>query len=195
MKIKNAELNTVIGVASKVPQTNKKEFVIVGKSNVGKSSFINAFLNRKSLARTSNTPGKTRTINYYLVNDNFFLVDVPGYGFAKVNKKEKDDWSILTDNYFRNSKNIEEIIMLVDIRHAPTEKDEEMYQFIVNNTGYEPIVIATKLDKIKKSEIENNIQIIKDKLFLTSTCEIIPFSSETKEGLDRVYEIFDQILE
>ncbi|MDO5563611.1 MAG: ribosome biogenesis GTP-binding protein YihA/YsxC [Eubacteriales bacterium] len=195
MLIKKSELEIVIGPSSKVPITHKKEFVIVGKSNVGKSSFINVFLNRKKLARVSNTPGKTRTINYYLVNEKFYLVDIPGYGYAKVSKNEKDNWNKLINNYFQNSKDIEEIIMLVDIRHSPTKLDEQMYQFIVNNTGYEPIIVATKLDKIKKSELDEKLKCIRDTLFLTESCIIIPFSATKKENLTKIYEIFDKIID
>lgn len=194
MKIVSCELDKVVGLTSKIPDTFKKEFVLVGRSNVGKSSFINAYIGRKNYARTSSTPGKTRTINYYLVNNKYYLVDLPGYGYAKAKIKEKDDWAKFINKYFDTSKNIEEIIMLVDIRHAPSNDDISMYQWIFNMTGYEPIIIATKVDKIKKNEIKKNIEIIRDTLEATYECNIIPFSSETKEGLKDIYNIIDKLI-
>ena len=154
MRINEIKLEKVVGLSSKIPSNNMMEFVLVGRSNVGKSSFINAISNRKNYAHTSSTPGKTRTINYYLVNGKFCLVDLPGYGFAKASIEEQNNWATFINKYLKTSDMIEEIILIVDIRHKPSEKDCQMFSFIVSATGYEPIVIATKLDKIKKSEVQ-----------------------------------------
>ena len=172
-----------------------KEFVLVGRSNVGKSSFINAITNRKNYAHTSSTPGKTRTINYYLVNNKFYLVDLPGYGFAKASIEEQNNWATFINKYLKTSDMIEEIILIVDIRHKPSEKDCQIFSFIVSATGYEPIVIATKLDKIKKSEINSKISDIRNELGATEDCEIIPFSSENKEGVKEFLKLLSIIME
>lgn len=191
MIIKKCDLEFVCGVTSKIPTTGKNEYVLCGRSNVGKSSFINAFINRKNYARVSNTPGKTRTINYYNINDSFYLVDLPGYGFASQSHTDQNEWKKLIDKYFETSKDINEIILLVDIRIEPTDKDVQMFSFILGVTGYEPIVIATKLDKIKKTQINKNIEIIRNKLNASPECTIIAYSSETKEGLDKIQTYFE----
>ena len=195
MIVKTCELKFVCGLNSKIPITNKKEFVLVGRSNVGKSSFINTLCNRKNYARTSNVPGKTKTINYYYINNNFFIVDLPGYGFAKTSLSEQENWANFINKYFKTSKNIEEIIMLLDIRHKPSDKDISMYDWIVNNTGYEPILILTKLDKVKKNDVANHIKIIKDTLMCSEECDIITFSSITKNGVDDFKKILDKVLD
>ena len=195
MIIKKSELEKIIGLNSKIPNTNKKEFVLVGRSNVGKSSFINTFINRKNYARTSSTPGKTRTINYYNVNDKFYFVDLPGYGYAKVSESEQKNWSNFINKYLQTSRDIEEIIMFIDIRHKPSDKDISMWQWIFEVTGYEPIVIATKVDKIKKTEVDKNTKMIRDKLLATEDSLIIPFSATTKEGLKKINEIIEKIVE
>ena len=193
MKINEIKLEKVVGLNSKIPSNNMMEFVLVGRSNVGKSSFINAVSNRKNYAHTSSTPGKTRTINYYLVNGKFYLVDLPGYGFAKASIEEQNNWATFINKYLKTSDTIEEIILIVDIRHKPSEKDCQMFSFIVSATGYEPIVIATKLDKIKKSEINKKISEIREELGATSDCEIIPFSSDTKEGVKEFLKILSAV--
>ena len=195
MKINEIKLEKVVGLNSKIPSNNMKEFVLVGRSNVGKSSFINAITNRKNYAHTSSTPGKTRTINYYLVNNKFYLVDLPGYGFAKASIEEQNNWATFINKYLKTSDMIEEIILIVDIRHKPSEKDCQMFSFIVSATGYEPIVIATKLDKIKKSEINSKISDIRNELGATEDCEIIPFSSENKDGTKDVLKLLSVIME
>ncbi len=195
MKINEIKLEKVVGLNSKIPSNNMKEFVLVGRSNVGKSSFINAITNRRNYAHTSSTPGKTRTINYYLVNNKFYLVDLPGYGFAKASIEEQNNWATFINKYLKTSHMIEEIILIVDIRHKPSEKDCQMFSFIVSATGYEPIVIATKLDKIKKSEINKKISEIREELGATSECEIIPFSSENKEGVKEFLKLLSIIME
>ena len=195
MKITDIKLEKVVGLNSKIPSNNMMEFVLVGRSNVGKSSFINAISNRNNYAHTSSTPGKTRTINYYLVNNKFYLVDLPGYGFAKASIEEQNNWATFINKYLKTSDKIEEIILIVDIRHKPSVKDCQMFSFIVSATGYEPIVIATKLDKIKKSEINKNISDIRNELGATADCEIIPFSAENKEGVKEFLKILSTILE
>ena len=194
MVVKKCELEKVCGLNSKIPNNLEKEFVLVGRSNVGKSSFINAIINRKNYARTSSTPGKTRTINYYKVNDQFYFVDLPGYGYAKASIKEQNDWATFINKYLSTSKTIEEIIMIVDIRHKPTNNDISMFNWIVNNTGYEPIIIATKLDKIKKTEIKKNLNIIKDTLLCSNEITIIPFSCNTKEGVKEFIDIIENLI-
>ena len=161
---------------------------------MGKSSFINTFINRKNYARTSSTPGKTRTINYYNINDKFYFVDLPGYGYAKVSDSEQEKWAKFINKYLETSKNIEEIIMLIDIRHKPSKQDISMWQWIFEVTGYEPIVIATKSDKLKKNEIIKNIEIIKNELLATDSAIIIPFSAITKDGLREINKIIEKIV-
>lgn len=195
MKINDIKLEKVVGLNSKIPSNNLKEFVLVGRSNVGKSSFINAISNRNNYAHTSSTPGKTRTINYYLINGKFYLVDLPGYGFAKASIEEQNNWATFINKYLKTSDMIEEIILIVDIRHKPSEKDCQMFSFIVSATGYEPIVIATKLDKIKKSEVNKNIDIIRNELGATDNCEIIPFSSEKKDGVKELLKILSVVID
>ena len=195
MKINDIKLEKVVGLNSKIPPNNLMEFVLVGRSNVGKSSFINAISNRKNYAHTSSTPGKTRTINYYLVNGKFYLVDLPGYGYAKASIEEQNNWATFINKYLKTSGMIEEIILIVDIRHKPSEKDCQMFSFIVSATGYEPIVIATKLDKIKKSEINQKITDIRKELGATDECDIIPFSAENKDGLKDFMKILSIIMD
>ena len=186
IKIKSCELDKVCGLNSKIPRHMQNEYVLCGRSNVGKSSFINTICNRKNYAHTSKTPGKTRTINYYLINDKFYLVDLPGYGFAKASTKEQNDWAVFINDYFKNSESIEEIIMLVDIRHEPSKDDVNMFDWILNTTGFEPIVIATKSDKLKKTEIKKNVEHIRKTFNASDELVIIPFSSETKDGVEAV---------
>ena len=145
MKIKNVELSIVCGITSKLPETDRVEFAFAGKSNVGKSSLINALMNRKALARTSATPGKTQTINFYNINDIMYLVDLPGYGYAKVSEREKEQWGKLIERYLNTSKQLKAVFLLIDIRHEPSANDRMMYEWILAQ-GYEPIIIATKLD-------------------------------------------------
>lgn len=194
MQINEVKLDKVLGLNSKIPKGTLKEFVLVGRSNVGKSSFINAICNRKNYAHTSSTPGKTRTINYYLINNKFYVVDLPGYGFAKASIDEQNDWAKFINKYLETSETIEEIVMIVDIRHEPSDKDKQMFSWIVANSGFEPIIIATKLDKVKKIEIEKNIKLIRDTLGASDECEIIPFSSEKKDGVKKVLSIIDDLL-
>ena len=176
MKIKSIDLEIVCGITSKLPETDKVEIAFAGKSNVGKSSLINALMNRKSFARTSATPGKTQTINFYNINDIMYLVDLPGYGYAKVSEKEKIQWGKLIERYLHSSKQLKAVFLLIDIRHDPSANDKMMYEWIVSQ-GYNPIIIATKLDKLKRSQVAKHVKMIKQGLDLVPGTQIIPFSS------------------
>ena len=193
MIIKNVSLETVCGITSKLPENIHPEVAFAGKSNVGKSSLINGLMNRKSLARTSAQPGKTQTINYYNVNDEIYFVDLPGYGYAQANENVKAQWGKMIEDYLHKSKQLKLVFLLIDIRHAPSENDRIMYDWILNN-GYEPIIIATKLDKLKRSQVQKNIKAIKEGLKLSKDGIIIPFSAETKQGREEIYEILDGVL-
>lgn len=192
MVIKNVELEIVCGVTSKLPETELMEVAFAGKSNVGKSSLINALMNRKALARTSATPGKTQTINFYNVNKELYLVDLPGYGYARVSEKEKIQWGKLIERYLHSSKQLKAVFLLIDIRHNPSENDRLMYSWIVNQ-GYNPIIIATKLDKIKRSQVQKHMKMIREGLELVPGTTIIPFSAETKQGRDDIWELIENM--
>jgi GTP-binding protein len=192
MKIKNVSLETVCGITSKLPDNRFPEVAFAGKSNVGKSSLINALMNRKSLARTSSQPGKTQTINFYNINNELYFVDLPGYGYARVSKDVKEKWGSMIEKYLRRSKQLKAVFLLVDIRHEPSSNDVEMYKWIVGN-GYDPIIIATKLDKINRSQVGKNVKIIKEKLKVGKDTLVIPFSASTKQGRDEIYEVIDRL--
>ena len=194
MLIRSVDLPYVCGVKSVLPKTGKPEFVLAGRSNVGKSSFVNALLQRKSFSRTSSTPGKTRTINFYAVNDAFFLVDLPGYGYAKTGPVEQEKWDRLIRRYLSEGEDIEEVILLLDSRRVPNEMDLQMFQWILAATGYEPIVIITKMDKLKRSQHAKAIKEIREKLGASKDCMMIPFSAETKSGREEFLELVDKIL-
>ncbi len=187
MVIKSAELETVCGITSKLPDNALPEIAFAGKSNVGKSSLINGLLNRKSLARTSSSPGKTQTINFYNINKELYFVDLPGYGYAKVSMEIRDKWGKMIEKYLHTSKQLKVVFLLIDIRHAPGENDVTMYEWIVAN-GYEPVIIATKLDKIKRSQKDKCIKIIKEKLKLLPGTKIIPFSAVSKQGKEDIWD-------
>ena len=193
MIIKKAELETVCGITSKFPDNSEPEIVFAGKSNVGKSSLINALMNRKSLARTSGKPGKTQTINYYKVNDEIYFVDLPGYGYANANLATREKWGKMIERYLHTSKQIKCIFLLIDIRHEPGKNDKQMYDWIVYN-GYSPVIIATKLDKLKRSQIAKCIKTLREGLGLQKEVVLIPFSSETKQGKKEVYEFIENLL-
>lgn len=194
MVIKNVSLETVIGVTSRIPDNEMMELAFAGKSNVGKSSLINALMNRKSLARTSSQPGKTQTINFYNINNELYFVDLPGYGYAKVSISEKEKWGRMIEKYLRMSKKLRAVFMLVDIRHEPGENDRQMYEWICHN-GYRPVIIATKLDKIKRSQIQKQVKLIKESLKVLEGTVIIPFSAETKQGREEIYALIDELLQ
>ena len=193
MIIKKVSLETVCGITSKLPDSIYPEVAFAGKSNVGKSSLINALMNRKSLARTSAQPGKTQTINYYNVNDAVYFVDLPGYGYAKASEEVKAKWGKMIEDYLHKSKKLKAVFLLIDIRHAPSENDRIMYDWIVNQ-GYHPIIIATKLDKINRSQTQKQVKLIKTTLQVEPDTVIIPFSAETKQGREEIYEIIDDIV-
>ena len=190
MMIKNVELSIVCGITSKLPETDRVEFAFAGKSNVGKSSLINALMNRKALARTSATPGKTQTINFYNINDIMYLVDLPGYGYAKVSEKEKEQWGKLIERYLNTSKQLKAVFLLIDIRHEPSANDRMMYEWILAQ-GYEPIIIATKLDKLKRSQVQKHVKMVKEGLGVLPGTIIIPFSAETKQGREEIWELIE----
>ena len=192
MVIKNVSLETVIGVTSKIPDNQLPEIAFAGKSNVGKSSLINALMNRKSLARTSAQPGKTQTINFYNINDELYFVDLPGYGYAKVSQQEKEKWGKMIEKYLHRSKVLQAVFLLVDIRHEPSANDRQMYEWILAN-GYHPIVIATKLDKINRSQIAKQVKLVKQGLGVDKDTIVIRFSAETKQGREEIYDLIDQL--
>lgn len=194
MVIKQVSLETVCGITSKMPDSPHPEVAFAGKSNVGKSSLINALMNRKSLARTSAQPGKTQTINYYNVNDAVYFVDLPGYGYAKASEEVKAKWGKMIEDYLHKSKQLKAVFLLIDIRHEPSGNDRIMYDWIVNQ-GYHPIIIATKLDKINRSQIQKQVKLIKTTLQVEPDTVIIPFSAETKQGREEIYDIIDAIIE
>ena len=190
MIIKSAELETVCGITSTLPETEMPEIAFAGKSNVGKSSLINGLLNRKSLARTSSQPGKTQTINYYNINHDLYFVDLPGYGYAKVSVEIRAKWGKMVERYLHTSKQLRLVFLLIDIRHEPSENDCIMYDWIVKN-GYEPVIIATKLDKIKRSQIQKNLKIIRQKIQPVEGTIIIPFSAQTKQGKEEILQLIE----
>jgi GTP-binding protein len=191
--IKNVALETVIGVTSKIPDNHMPEIAFAGKSNVGKSSLINALMNRKSLARTSAQPGKTQTINFYNINSELYFVDLPGYGYAKVSQQEKEKWGKMIERYLRQSKVLKAVFLLVDIRHDPSANDRQMYEWILAN-GFHPIIIATKADKINRSQLAKQVKAIKTGLQVDRDTVVIPFSAQTKQGRDEIYELIDSII-
>ena len=192
MIIKKAELETVCGIGSRIPESSRPEVAFAGKSNVGKSSLINGLLNRKSLARISSQPGKTQTINYYNVNDMLYLVDLPGYGYAKVSEEVREKWGRMIERYLHGSRQLKAVFLLVDIRHAPSENDRTMYQWILYQ-GYEPVIIATKLDKIKRSQVSRQLKILKEGLEVKPGTKMIPFSAETRQGRDEIWELIEDV--
>ncbi len=193
MIIKNVGLETVCGITSKLPDNKLPEVAFAGKSNVGKSSLINALMNRKSLARTSAQPGKTQTINYYNINDALYFVDLPGYGFAKANENVKAQWGKMIEDYLHKSKQLRTVFLLIDIRHDPSENDRIMYDWICK-MGYQPVIIATKLDKINRSQIQKQLKTIRTVLKCKPGTVMIPFSATTKQGREEIYDYLDQLL-
>ena len=193
MIIKNVNLETVCGITSTLPDNTLPEIAFAGKSNVGKSSLINAVMNRKSLARTSAQPGKTQTINFYNINDAFYLVDLPGYGYAKANEAVKAQWGKMIERYLRSSKKLKAVFLLIDIRHEPSANDKQMYQWILYQ-GYHPIIIATKMDKLNRSQIPKAVKTVKQGLEAEKDAVVIPFSAQTKQGREEIYDLIDNLL-
>ena len=194
MEFINAELLKTAVRYDQYPPSDMPEIALVGRSNVGKSSLINCLTNRKNLARTSSTPGKTATINFYSIGDRYRLVDLPGYGYAKRSKEERESWGRMIEGYLAKRENLVRVIQLVDARHKPTADDKMMLDWI-NNYGYEPLLVATKLDKLKKSQVEKNLTELYNELELGDDAVLIPFSAETRVGRENVLELIDYILE
>ena len=178
---------------SQYPTDRKNEFLCLGRSNVGKSSFINTIINRKNLARTSSKPGKTTTLNFYLVNNEFYIVDVPGYGYAEKSKKQIEKFGIMIEEYLKQRPNLKHVFMLVDYRHKPTEDDILMYKFL-KYYNIPVSIVATKYDKVNRSLRDKQDDVIKNTLNPALGDEIINFSSITKLGKERIYEIIENIL-
>ena len=194
MKVTSVNLETVCGITSKLPENDKLEVAFAGRSNVGKSSLINALMNRKSYARTSQQPGKTQTINFYNINELLYFVDLPGYGYAKVSQDTVKKWGKMIDGYLHQSKVLRLVFLLVDIRHNPNQNDIQMYEWCVNY-GFNPIIIATKSDKIKRSQLQKQIKQIKDALQVVDGTPVIPFSALNKSGRDEIWEYIDMMYE
>lgn len=193
MVIKSAELETVCGVTSKLPRNDGTEIAFAGKSNVGKSSLINGLLNRKALARTSSQPGKTQTINFYKINGEFYFVDLPGYGYAKVSVAEREKWGKMIERYLHTSKQLKLIFLLLDIRHEPSANDKMMYEWICHN-GYTPVIIATKLDKLKRSQVQKHIAQLRSGLALPKEIPVFPYSALSKQGRDEILDYIEQVI-
>ena len=193
MVIKHVSLETVCGITSKMPDNTMPEIAFAGKPNVGKSSLINVLMNRKSLARTSAQPGKTQTINFYNVNDAFYLVDLPGYGYAKVNEEVKAKWGKMVERYLKHSGQLLAVFLLIDIRHEPSANDRLMYEWIMSQ-GYHPIIIATKMDKLNRSQIPKAVKTVREGLNAEKGTVVLPFSALSRQGRDEIYEVMDGLL-
>lgn len=193
MRINKAELLRMAVSKEQYPKDNLFEIAFAGRSNVGKSSLINTLVNRSNLARTSSTPGKTQTINFYNMNDEFRFVDLPGYGYAKVSKVEREKWGQIIEEYLHFRENLIEVILLLDIRHEPGEHDRFMYNWI-KTYGFNGIIVATKSDKIGKTQWEKHIKVIQDKLGVENRELIIPFSAEKKINADKVWATIEEII-
>lgn len=193
MIIKNVSLETVCGITSRLPENNRPEIAFAGKSNVGKSSLINGLVNRKALARTSQSPGKTQTINFYNLNEELYLVDLPGYGYAKVSQEIKEKWGQLIERYLRVSKQLRAVFLLIDIRHELSANDKTMYDWICYQ-GFSPIIIATKLDKISRGQVQKHVNMIRKGLGAGADTRILTFSAQTKQGREEIWETIEEIL-
>ena len=189
--IKNVNLETVCGITSKLPENTLPEVAFAGKSNVGKSSLINGLMNRKSYARTSQQPGKTQTINFYNINEEIYFVDLPGYGYAKVSEAVKAKWGTMIERYLHTSEQLRLEFLLIDIRHEPSANDKHMYHWIVSQ-GFNPVIIATKLDKLKRSQVPKHVKQIREGLDVTEGTPIVPFSAVSKQGRDEIWDLIEQ---
>ena len=194
MIIKEAELEAVAVKASQYPTDDTPEIAFAGRSNVGKSSLLNLLTNRKSLARVSGSPGKTRTINFYRVNKQFRIVDLPGYGYAKVSKSMSKDWGPMMEEYFQKRQGLKKVIQLVDIRHAPSAQDVQMYEYL-RHYGFDGIVVATKADKVSRNELQKCISVIRKTLQLKSEDLVIPVSALKRSGHDKLLDVMETLLE
>lgn len=193
MIIRKAELETVCGYTSRIPENKLPEIAFAGKSNVGKSSLINTLLERKSLARTSSQPGKTQTINFYNINDLMYLTDLPGYGYAKITVSEKEKWGEMIENYLHTSHQLKAVFLLIDIRHQPSENDRQMYDWMVYQ-GFSPIIIATKADKLKPAEIKDSLFVIRNILEVEEDTIVLPFSAVTGQGKDEIWALMEELI-
>lgn len=194
MIIKSLSLDTVCGITSRLPENVLPEFAFAGKSNVGKSSMINALVNRKSFARTSSEPGKTQTINFYNVNKELYLVDLPGYGYAKTSMETREKWGKMIERYLHTSKVLKQVFLLVDIRHEPSQNDVNMYDWI-KYQGFSPVVIATKSDKLNRSQLPRQVKLVRDTLGMEKEEILIPFSAENKQGRDEIWDVIKGALQ
>lgn len=191
MVIKDVNLETVCGITSKLPDHQLPEVAFAGKSNVGKSSLINTLVNRKKLARTSGQPGKTQTINFYNVNHEMYIVDLPGYGYAKISRSVSAKWGPMIENYLHSSRSLRMMFLLVDIRHKPTENDVQMYRWILSN-GFSPVIVATKLDKLKRSQVSRQLKLVRETLHIIDGVPLVPFSSVTRQGRDEIWALIER---
>ena len=194
MVIKSVNLETVCGITSTLPENSLPEIAFAGKSNVGKSSLINGLMNRKNYARTSAQPGKTQTINFYNINNELYFVDLPGYGYANASVEVKAKWGKMIERYLHTSKQLKAVFLLIDIRHEPSANDVQMYQWIIEQ-GFMPVIIATKLDKIKRSQVAKQIKLIKTILSMGPESTILPYSALSKQGREEIYEYIESLLE
>lgn len=194
MKIKNSEFITSAVKRDQYPESELPEIAMVGRSNVGKSSLINMLINRRNMARTSSTPGKTQLINFFDIDKKFTLVDLPGYGYARVSKEQKKTWGTIIETYLKNRPNLLEVILLVDLRHKPTAGDIEMYEWI-KSFGFNGIVVGTKHDKIKKSQIQKHIKVIRDTLQMSLDDVIVTTSTSNRKGKFEVWDVFNELFE
>lgn len=194
MVIKSVNLETVVGITSRLPENELPEFAFAGKSNVGKSSMINALINRKSYARTSQEPGKTQTINYYNVNDALYLVDLPGYGFARVSRETQEKWGKMIERYLNTSDVLRRVFLLIDMRHEPSANDINMHEWILAQ-GFKPVIILTKADKLSRNEQFKMQSVIRKALRASKDELMIPFSAVSKQGRDEILALMDADLE
>lgn len=194
MIIKKAELETVAVKRSQYPEDNVPEIAFAGRSNVGKSSLLNLLTNRKSLARVSGAPGKTRTINFYRINDEFRIVDLPGYGYAKISKSISENWGDMMEEYFQNRQGLKKVVQLVDIRHAPSAQDVQMYEYL-RHYGLDGLVVATKADKVSRNEMQKCMKTIRQMLKLGPDDLVIPVSALKRQGHDNLLAEIEKLLE
>ncbi len=194
MVIKKAELEAVAVKKNQYPEDNTAEIAFAGRSNVGKSSLLNLLTNRRSLARVSGNPGKTRTINFYRINDAFRIVDLPGYGYAKLSKSVTENWGAMMEAYFQNRQGLKKVVQLVDIRHAPSAQDQQMYDYL-RHYGLDGIVVATKADKVSRNELQKCIKTIRQTLKLGPEDLVIPVSALKKTGYEELLAEIEKLLE
>lgn len=193
MEIKQSEFVISAVRSNQYPKDNREEIAFVGRSNVGKSSLINSLVNRKKLVKISSTPGKTRLINFFLINKGFYFVDLPGYGYAKVSKKEMESWGGVIEEYLHDRKQLKVIVLILDCRHKPTADDITMYKWI-KHYNYRIIIVTTKIDKVSKSKLYNNLKIIRDTLKLEEDDRILTFSSLNKQGKEEILDTLDSMV-